>query len=277
MEQNIKFLGREILNIRTIFTSMNSDINRTKSLFKEIVDKSKEVTKAYSNDELEKNELEIGCVKVDDLATFFEQMNSDLENLLKPLLELTDSVLLFHFKNTLSSNILTLSQAKDLIYLIDMPVSTKWQLIYWANRDGFGAKDFHYHCDNKPNLLVMIKSEDGCIFGGFTEVGWSSSNRTTNDPKAFLFSLINNQNKPIKMMLLKSSANSVYYDQFAGPIFGYLSHFEFELYIADNSNTNSTSRIIPRSIFLNKNILTGSDSEYFKVSDIEVFQIIELK
>lgn len=267
---------------------MNRDIDRTKSLFKEIVDKSKDVTNAYSNDDLEKKELKIGSVKVDDLAAFFEHMNSDLENLLKkPLLELTDSVLLFHYKNTLSSNILTLSQAKDLIYLIDMPISTKWQSIFWASRDGFGAKDFHYHCDNKPNLLVIIKSENDCIFGGFTEIGWNPSNK--NDPNAFLFSLINSQNKPFKIMYLTNSYNSIYYDSFAGPIFGFCLSYDsigfqkkgYELYIANDSNSNSTSCSIPQNIFLsnynNKNVNILSGSEYFKVADLEVFQKNRIK
>lgn len=40
MEQQIKSLGREILNIKTICTAMNNDIDRTKRLYKQIVENS---------------------------------------------------------------------------------------------------------------------------------------------------------------------------------------------------------------------------------------------
>jgi hypothetical protein len=42
-------------------------------------------------------------------------------------------------------------------------------LIYRASQDGFEANDFHSKCDQKPNTLMIIKSEHGNIFGGYTE------------------------------------------------------------------------------------------------------------
>jgi hypothetical protein len=45
----------------------------------------------------------------------------------------------------------------------------------------------------------VIQSENGNVFGGFIEEEWSSLQIVT-DPNAFIFSLINYDNKPFKVM-----------------------------------------------------------------------------
>ena len=49
----------------------------------------------------------------------------------------------------------------------------KWRLLYRASRDGFAAAAFHSKCDNKGPTVTVVKSGNN-IFGGFTEVSWSS-------------------------------------------------------------------------------------------------------
>ena len=41
----------------------------------------------------------------------------------------------------------------------------EWKVLYRATRDGFGAQDFHSHCDTANRTLVIIKSTNGSIFG----------------------------------------------------------------------------------------------------------------
>ena len=49
----------------------------------------------------------------------------------------------------------------------------KWRLLFRASRDGFAAAAFHSKCDNKGPTVTIVKSGNN-IFGGFTEVSWSS-------------------------------------------------------------------------------------------------------
>ena len=49
----------------------------------------------------------------------------------------------------------------------------EWHLLFRASRDGFAAETFHSKCDNKGPTITIVKSGDN-IFGGFTEVSWTS-------------------------------------------------------------------------------------------------------
>ena len=87
----------------------------------------------------------------------------------------------------------------ELNELSNFNVKQKWRLMYRASRDGFDADSFHTLCDQRQNNLTIIKSTNGQIFGGFNEIEWNSTNREYYDPNAFLFSLINKENKPFKV------------------------------------------------------------------------------
>jgi hypothetical protein len=70
---------------------------------------------------------------------------------------------------------------------------------------GSTAQNFHTKCDTVANTLTIIKSTNGNIFGGFTEKAWDSSSGYVIDPKAFVFSLVNNENKPFKAIIINKS------------------------------------------------------------------------
>jgi hypothetical protein len=124
---------------------------------------------------------------------------------------------------------------KKLLFVCEFAVYPKWNLIYRASRDGFEATKFHYKCDHKPNTLIVIKSTNGNIFGGYTEKSWSGSNNYKTDYNSFIFSLINLDCEPVK---IKWSRNQgIYCDISHGPIFGAGN----DLFISDKSNTNTSS------------------------------------
>jgi len=92
----------------------------------------------------------------------------------------------------------------------------RWALIYRASTDGFSTAAFHSKCDNNPNTLIIIKSTNGNVFGGYTEQTWSGSGYK-NDPNTFIFSFINKQNRPLMM---KSHSYGIYSRNDYGPTFG---------------------------------------------------------
>ncbi len=49
----------------------------------------------------------------------------------------------------------------------------QWKLLYRSSEHGYTAKSFHEYCDNKGPTLVIIKSSEGWIFGGYTTRSWS--------------------------------------------------------------------------------------------------------
>ena len=53
----------------------------------------------------------------------------------------------------------------------------KWKLIYRASEHGYSAKTFHEYCDDKGPTLVVLKSDGGWIFGGYTTQSWSGRNK----------------------------------------------------------------------------------------------------
>jgi hypothetical protein len=113
--------------------------------------------------------------------------------------------------------------------LCQFPKDQKWRLLYRATRDGFGAKDFHQKCDHFENTLVVIKSTEGNVFGGFTSCPWNSISSIchsdgltygyVSDASAFIFSLVNKNNKPFKTIY--NSEQGIYCDAASGPSFGY--------------------------------------------------------
>ena len=86
------------------------------------------------------------------------------------------------------------------------------------------------------NTLTIIKSTNGNIFGGYTEKARDSSGNVYADPKAFIFSLINKENKPF-IVIDTNDPCTIYCDSSLGSLFG----GGFDIHIASDSNSNQDS------------------------------------
>jgi hypothetical protein len=150
----------------------------------------------------------------------------------------------------------------------------QWKLQYRATKDGFSAQNFHTKCDGSANTLTVIKSTNGNIFGGFTEKAWSSSVQYFTDSKAFIFSLVNKENKPFKVMCT-DSYHAIVGGSPYGPTFG----GGYDIHISSDSNSNQTSYSNFGQTYMHadyqfsteraKSILAGSKN--FQTLEIEVF------
>ena len=58
-------------------------------------------------------------------------------------------------------------------YLREWTDDYKWKLIYRASEHDYRASSFHEYCDDKGPTLVIIKSSEGWIFGGYTTRSWN--------------------------------------------------------------------------------------------------------
>ncbi len=135
----------------------------------------------------------------------------------------------------IKSSILSPEQMLQLMILCEFPLNLKWKLLYRASEHGFGVDEFHSKCDGNVNSLVIIKSTNNNVFGGFTAKDWSG-NQFKADSNAFIFSFINKYNRPL-MMKCQRPENSIYSSANYGPTFG----MGADIYICNNSNLNNES------------------------------------
>jgi hypothetical protein len=192
--------------------------------------------------------------------------------------KLLDSII---FRN---SNILTQEQSVSLLNTLNPYPSIDFNLIYQASRDGFGLNDFHSKCDGILNTLMIIKTSDSYVFGGFTSQNWTDLNGYKQDKDAFLFSLINPFNKPVKMNII-----NVNYAIYQGPNLvdydfnDFIGFGENDILLNDFSNYQSSlawSTSVPSNfelpLFVNNNasLLIGGKSNFLS-SEIEVYSLVK--
>ena len=172
------------------------------------------------------------------------------------------------------SKIVSNEQWFDLMSLCEFSPSDKWILRYRASEDGFGARSFHSKCDGRSSSLTIIKTRGSSnIFGGYTNVAWGSSFKFKEDANAFIFSLVNKDNRPVKMKASKPKC-AIFSCRSYGPSFGV-----GDILIASNSNANKDSFSSLGSSYTHP--IYGEESEAansflagsirFRVKDIEVY------
>ncbi|KAJ5075445.1 pep-cterm sorting domain-containing protein [Anaeramoeba ignava] len=140
------------------------------------------------------------------------------------------------------------------------------KLGFSAKRDGFSSQKWHDKVDNKGKTLIIIKTKDNFIFGGFTQIGfttdkskWRDIDRnyaegSIPDSNAFIFSLRNDNNdrKPEKFPIKKGKENfAIYYDYSSfGPIFGgrYYSDFSLNLILQPGDSNFGYTYNLPNGI-----------------------------
>ena len=175
-------------------------------------------------------------------------------------------------KNTpikeLDSKIITDQKELDLIEnRLKQKVNFKlkgiaYKLIYRATVDG--EKEFHSHCNNCHQSLVIIKTTDGYRFGGYTKLDWSGRNIDKVDSFSFVFSL-----DYLKIYNAKKGKNSIFCDPEYGPCFSgafYVSHKmlheESELCLYNDSNFSGMEYDYE---------FTGN--QFFYIDELEVFKV----
>ncbi len=81
----------------------------------------------------------------------------------------------YYFKNPSEflPNTQIVSQQYDFYLRVWLGNYYKWKLIYRTSDHGYTAESFHDYCDDKGPTIVIIKSDGGWIFGGYTTQPWS--------------------------------------------------------------------------------------------------------
>ena len=140
----------------------------------------------------------------------------------------------------------------------------KFTLLYKATTHGDNASVFHEKCDNHQMTLVLIETDKGVRFGGFTTKTWEGHCIKKVDNNAFVFSI--DKNKIFDVILDEPAIGC--YPKF-GPVF-----FGCQIRIYNNCFTKGGS-----TCYSGLNYKTANDFELnngeqtYIVKDIEVYEI----
>ena len=139
--------------------------------------------------------------------------------------------------------------------------------IYKGTRNGDDAKSFHSKCDDLKGSLILIKSGEETIFGGYTKQKWSGDCIFKMDNSSFLFSFY-----PLKIYAIKKDKRAIYCNKNYGPSFGSIT-------LAVNNNYFINGGWCCSSFLSN---YENYDTDYeinkgineFKIAEMEIYQII---
>ena len=138
-------------------------------------------------------------------------------------------------------------------------------LIYKATTDSDKAKAFHEKCDDAQSTLVLIETDKGKRFGGFTTCSWAGDCQEKKDEDAFVFSLD-------KMQVYENIPSELAIGCYPnlGPIF-----LGCQIRIYDNAFTNGGTTYEKGLNFNTEEDyeLTGGNKN-FNVKEIEVYEVI---
>jgi len=147
-------------------------------------------------------------------------------------------------------------------------------LLYKASEEGaFNPKVFHRKCDKSGPTLTIAASEDGYLFGGYTECTWGGASYKRDDT-AFLFTLSNPHNLPPTRYNIKptEARHAIYCNPAIFVAFGAYPAFEgWDLDIGEGESCSSFPQSYIDHTGLGAKTFTGTES--FMTKDIEVYAV----
>ena len=245
-----KYLLITISNLKKIITQKDEEIKNIKSEFNGKINSLEQRIKEIEN-----------IIKNEKKTENNENNNNNLQ-------------ILDNFTHLIESDILNDKSNFELLYnrLKQIKQNIKFNLIFKADKNNSSVYNFHKNCDEKKNVLVLIRTDKDVRFGGFTSEGFDSKSGYKKDNKAFIFSL----NKK-KIYEIKKGKNAICNSSNYGPCFigakngsGYYNIsikndiFRDQQHTGDNKNN---------SYEITYDFELNNGEKDFKIKQLEVFQI----
>merc|ERR1719471_1426036 len=126
--------------------------------------------------------------------------------------------------------------------------------IYHCRNGSFNIRSFSEKCHHQSDIMLIIRTEDDHVFGGYTSVGWKDmelSFKYGHDTKAFVFTL---------RCQCTPSVVDLNVDGCVASLWRYYASINFETTDARGFKTYCN---VPRVCCINS----------FKVTDIEIFAL----
>ncbi|KAJ5071394.1 hypothetical protein M0811_10237 [Anaeramoeba ignava] len=256
----------------------------------EIENKEKEIEEKWKK-EVENKEKENQQMKIEienKEKEIEEKWKKEVENKEKEIEKMKPVFDQYQMEIELRKNFPQFSETeivKDIEYvkklqewINDNDFFSKMKKGFSAKRDGFNSQNWHKAVDGKGKTLVIIKTKQNFIFGGFTQVGFKSGNTGyINDSNAFIFSLRNDKGDRIPAKFtIKEPQYAIYSSLSYGPWFGYGSDFELNSNLQPGYSNFGYSYNLPNGITYQSNeaqsYLAGSYKSWV-VDEVESYFI----
>ena len=173
----------------------------------------------------------------------------------------------------LDSKIVTLNSINFILQYIRQNDQTfafnNIKLLYRGSRDGDRTKTCHQLCDNKQHVLIIMHSDTGHIFGGYSKIGFKLGNREYKiDNNCFLYSYDLKKIYPV----IKDKEVICDLEEIRGLCFyGSLAFVDNFMNIYENQ---FMSKIKLYFNGLNEDFEMNGGNKHFRCKDLEVFQLI---
>lgn len=223
-------------------------------------------------------ELPQTCFSTNEKANEIkEKLQTTVKPLFQNILEISNPIDLLSLAETGRIGSVIVTKVED-IKLLRSWIGTgivKFKLLYRGSVDGFTGDAFHKKCDEFKPTITIVKSHHNKVFGGYSDVVWTSTNNYKATANSWLFSLDAKEKYKQKP---NQSHYGVYCYSSYGPTFG----GGHDLYIANNSNVGNPCYSNYGYTFETKDLAYSSTqaqshlagSYNFKVEEIEVFHIV---
>ena len=201
--------------------------------------------------------------KVSDLCLFKEEFSDFLKEI-KEKDDQKEKDKKNVFKLFKDSNIIQNYEEKKLILSWLNRKSIETNLLFNSKNDGDLLSTFFNKVVNKFPTLIIIKSKNNYIFGGYSSIAWKCDGNWYSDKNSFIFSFYTKQKYEVK-------DNNSY-----SHIFGRydLAQFGNDIRIYDKFTSNNQNYV--GKVFYNSpdNYQMNGGNQYFTVSSFEVYEII---
>lgn len=243
-EINKEFLEKKKIKLRK---------NRNKHLIcdsKKMNNQLVEKSKIYKNNNENKNNLS------DMINSFLEEINKGRSFKLPE----------FEIDGLLKESQIVKDMEEELLIgdMITILKTKKYRLLYRASRDGDSANKFHSICDNSNNLIILVQTQKGLRFGGFTSNKFKVSSHMKYDNNAFLFSL-----DLKKVFKIAPGEYAIYCYYNSGPCFS-----QGSLYIPNNFFKKFGKTSLAGGPYqFKEDYEINNGEEKFLVKELEIFQV----
>ena len=257
------------LNLQKILTSKNDLVNY---LLEEIKSMKNNIKNIEMSTKTEIESLKNSNIKL-------QKEISDLKEQNKKLLEKNNKLILFiENLNKIYLDSKIIESINSINFIIEYIKENnklfnfkEIKLLYRGSRDGDRTKTCHELCDNKKNVLIIIQSDTGYMFGGYSKIGFKTNNIRDEwkiDNNCFLFSV---NLKKIYPVIRDKEAICHIKETFGLCFFNGLGFYDNFM----NETTNKIHTLIKEYYNdVNEDFEMNGGNQFFKCKELEVFQLL---
>ena len=269
------FLGQNKLiqnNISNIEENTEKEIAKIKDIYKKEVPNLKEIKdnnkKEISKLKEDKKKLEIIILV---LSFIFAVILCYIISKLNKISENIENIYKLNFNSKIIYKINSLEFIFDYIRENDKSFNfNNIKLLYRGSRDGDRTKTCHKLCDNKQNVLIIIQSDKGYTFGGYSKIGFKTTKKSEFkiDNNSFLFSIDLQKKYPV----VENDTALDYNNDYWGLCFFVSLYFKDNFMNLDNNYIGDYIKEYFKGL-KDKYEMNGGES-IFKIKELEVFQLL---